>query len=220
MFCANCGKEVSNDAKFCINCGYPMQGKVPVAPQSPVLQQDWKKSSSEARRDDFLKSILIIFGIAILFLGLSVFVIWRDKQKDSHSRYEETNSIYDMYDRGAELQKEVSPSMEEARIQSDETKLSEVENYLKIALSIEEIYDAVIDEDGCTVTIEDDDDATVGFCSVRSGIPELDEELESYFSEGINLTSRRYNQTTQTIEVVFNDDWGTFELIPSWEQDE
>lgn len=43
MFCQNCGKEISNDTKFCSYCGAPQKcrfsTKMPVRRQIPVRRQ-------------------------------------------------------------------------------------------------------------------------------------------------------------------------------------
>lgn len=106
--------------------------------------------------------------------------------------------------------------VEDSRIQSDETAMSEVANAVKIALANEEIYNAV--GTGATVTIHDDDNATVGTCSAISGVTELDEELAKVIPDGINFTSKTYNGNDQTITITFDSTMGTFTLTNSWTQ--
>lgn len=104
--------------------------------------------------------------------------------------------------------------VEDSRVQSDETALSEVENAVKIALANEKIYNAV--GTGTTVTIKDDDSATAGTCSATSGVTELDEELAKVIPDGINFTSKKYNGNDQTITITFDSSMGTFKLTHSW----
>lgn len=48
MYCSNCGHELAPDAKFCSNCGAPVQSGASVAPGSP------RESDREReRREDF-----------------------------------------------------------------------------------------------------------------------------------------------------------------------
>lgn len=50
MFCENCGKQISNDAKFCEHCGQPIEGAVQTAPQAqPDAQIDQTPVSSGIR---------------------------------------------------------------------------------------------------------------------------------------------------------------------------
>lgn len=104
--------------------------------------------------------------------------------------------------------------VEDSRRQSDETAFGEVENAVKIALAVEEVYNAV--SDGTIVTIKDDDAATVGTCSATSGVPELDAELARTLPDGINFTSKTYNGNNQTITINYNSTMGTFTLTHSW----
>lgn len=104
--------------------------------------------------------------------------------------------------------------VEDSRRQSDETAFGEVENAVKIALAVEEVYNAV--SDGTVVTIKDDDNATVGTCSATSGVTELDNELARTLPDGINFTSKTYNGVNQTITINYNSAMGTFTLTHSW----
>lgn len=104
--------------------------------------------------------------------------------------------------------------VEDSRVQSDETAMGEVENAVKIALAVEEVYNAV--NDGTVVTIKDDDSATKGTPSVTSGVTALDEELAKTLPDGINFTSKQYNGNDQTITINFDSTMGTFKLTTSW----
>lgn len=104
--------------------------------------------------------------------------------------------------------------VEDSRVQSDESAFGEVENAVKIALAVEEVYNAV--SDGTIVTITDDDSATKGSPSVASGVPELDAELAKTLPDGINFTSKKYNSNAQTVTINFNSSLGTFTLTRSW----
>ena len=108
--------------------------------------------------------------------------------------------------------------VEDSRVQSDETAMGEVANAVKIALAVEEIYNDV--GTGCTVSIPDDDNATAsaGGASTSGSVQSLDDELARVIPDGINFTSKEYNGSTQTIDVVFDSAMGTFTLTNSWEQ--
>lgn len=104
--------------------------------------------------------------------------------------------------------------VEDSRVQSDESACGEVENAVKIALAVEDVYNAV--NDGTVVTISDDDAATKGTPSVASGVPALDTELAKTLPDGINFTSKKYNGNAQTITIGFDSTLGTFTLTHSW----
>lgn len=104
--------------------------------------------------------------------------------------------------------------VEDSRVQSDESAFGEVENAVKIALAVEEVYNAV--SDGTVVTIKDDDSATKGTPSVASGVTALDTELAKTLPDGINFTSKKYNGVDQTITINFDSTLGTFTLTHTW----
>lgn len=99
--------------------------------------------------------------------------------------------------------------VEDSRAQSDLTAMSEVENAVKIALSVEEIYNAVGTE--ATVTISDG-------AMVTSDVDELTEELQKTFPEEIELTSKTWASEGGTVTATFNAEIGTFELSNSWDE--
>lgn len=79
MFCQGCGKEISDDTKFCPSCGRPVG--------SVDAQQARTTGSSEAKgSNSFNNKILLIIGIAVIAVLLVVImVIFKGKKEESVS---------------------------------------------------------------------------------------------------------------------------------------
>lgn len=78
MYCPNCGKEVSADAKFCPYCGGVM-GKKVLDPktsaesehsQEGMINQEAEKGSS--RRHKILRDMVIILGVMVFIIGFMI----------------------------------------------------------------------------------------------------------------------------------------------------
>jgi predicted amidophosphoribosyltransferase len=41
IYCSHCGKELPDDASFCMKCGKPLKGGV-VSPQTPLMRWEYK----------------------------------------------------------------------------------------------------------------------------------------------------------------------------------
>lgn len=97
--------------------------------------------------------------------------------------------------------------VEDSRIQTDLSAMSEIENATKIALSIEEIYNSVTDD--TTVTISNGS-------QVSSTNDLLQAELRRTCPDEIKLTSKTWGSTGGTITINFDTTAGTFKLTNSW----
>lgn len=94
--------------------------------------------------------------------------------------------------------------VESSRLQSDLTAMSEVENAVKIALSVEKIYNAV----GTGTTVEIADGA-----QVDSPIAELKDELLKTIPDEIELTSKAAEANAPyTLTITFDASQGTFTM--------
>lgn len=97
--------------------------------------------------------------------------------------------------------------VEDSRIQTDLSAMSEIENATKIALSIESIYNSVTDD--TTVTISNGS-------KVTSTNELLQAELQRTCPDEIKLTSKTWSGVGGTITIKFNTSEGTFKLTNSW----
>ena len=79
-FCTNCGKQLEDNAAFCIECGTPQgvaatpqEQPAPVAPQ-PTYQQA-PQAQAPADGSSFGYALL---GFCIPIVGLILFLVWKD----------------------------------------------------------------------------------------------------------------------------------------------
>ena len=99
--------------------------------------------------------------------------------------------------------------VEDSRVQTDLSAMAEVENATKIALSVEEIYNAA----GDTVTV----DITNG-SQPSSSLDVLTEELAKTFPEPIELTSKTLKDATGTVTCTFDATAGTFTITNNFDE--
>jgi hypothetical protein len=97
---------------------------------------------------------------------------------------------------------------ETTRIEMDETALVEVLNATKIALSVEDVYNA-LPTGGATVTIADG-------AKVSASYDELTEEIAKTIPDAIDFTSREYDGSTQTITVTIDTGTGAVSVTGNW----
>jgi TM2 domain-containing membrane protein YozV len=65
MFCQNCGKELSDQASFCPNCGHPMQGG-----STKVVNRTGKPVSPHSRLAAILMCVFIgALGVHRFYVG-------------------------------------------------------------------------------------------------------------------------------------------------------
>lgn len=98
--------------------------------------------------------------------------------------------------------------VEDSRVQTDLSAMAEVENATKIALSVEEIYNAA--GDTVTVTIKDGAQPT-------SDLDELTEELAKTFPEPIELTSKTLKAAEGKVTATFAASAGTFKITNNFD---
>jgi uncharacterized membrane protein YhaH (DUF805 family) len=72
MFCSQCGYKLSNDAKFCINCGSPTTDVVPVVEIKELAVAENKPPSRRMTRSIYIINILLSGLSAIL--GIIIFL--------------------------------------------------------------------------------------------------------------------------------------------------
>jgi len=65
MFCPNCGKQISDDSKFCNFCGYQITNEVREKAQLVEL------SSKRYKKHILISSLMIFLGIIFLLTGAS-----------------------------------------------------------------------------------------------------------------------------------------------------
>ena len=98
--------------------------------------------------------------------------------------------------------------VESSRVQKDVSAMSEVENAVKIACSVESVYNAL--PTGATeVSIAD---GTTVSCAVT----ELQNEILLTIPDAIDFTSKQYDGSTQTVTVTIDSTAGTVNVTNSW----
>lgn len=101
--------------------------------------------------------------------------------------------------------------VESSRKQKDLSAMGEVANAAQIALSVEEVYNAVASAGGDTVTIADG-------AQVSSTVPELAAEIVKSIPDEIDFTSKAYATTSQHFDIVWNSSSESFAITnKSWE---
>ena len=96
--------------------------------------------------------------------------------------------------------------VEQSRVQKDESAMGEVNNAVKIACSLEEVYDAL----GAGTT-------TISFgassAALTSGVTELDDELAKTIPEFTAFSSKKYKGADATCTITINASSGTVEVV-------
>lgn len=93
--------------------------------------------------------------------------------------------------------------IEESKIQSDRSAMSEVANAIKIAMAKETVYDAV--SDGTTVS--------VGNGAVSTSVTALQTELGKSVPGGVKFSSKKFGSTNSyDITITIDLDTNTFSL--------
>lgn len=95
--------------------------------------------------------------------------------------------------------------VEDSRVQTDLSAMAEVENAVKIALSVEDVYNSV--SDGTTVTIQNN-------AQVATTNTTLTSEVLKTIPDSIKLTSKTWSDSTGTVTITFSD--GAFRLSHNW----
>lgn len=97
--------------------------------------------------------------------------------------------------------------VESSRVQKDLSAVGEVQNATQIALSVDEVYQAV--GTSTSVTVSDGSQVT-------SACTELQTEIRKAIPDTISLSSKAYGSRTATISVDFQSSTGTFSITTSW----
>lgn len=93
--------------------------------------------------------------------------------------------------------------IEESKIQSDRSAMSEVANAIKIAMAKESVYDAVADGDS----------VTVGGGSVATTVTDLQTELSKSVPGGVKFSSKKFGSgNTYAITINIDLTTNTFSL--------
>jgi type IV pilus assembly protein PilA len=98
--------------------------------------------------------------------------------------------------------------VESSRVQKDESALGEVLNATKIALSVEDVYNA-LPTGGATVTIADGVKVTASF-------DELTDEIAKTIPDEIDFTSKTYDGQSETITITVDTTNGTVNVVGGW----
>ena len=101
--------------------------------------------------------------------------------------------------------------VEDSRIQKDESAFGEIANATQIALSVDEVYQAVASDGSAVVTIQNG--------SVVAATPTaLADEIQKAIPDTIQIASKKWAGQSQTVTVDWNSSTGTWKLTNSWEQ--
>lgn len=104
--------------------------------------------------------------------------------------------------------------VESSRKQKDLSACGEVANAAQIALSVEEVYNAVVSNDGDTVTIADGS-------QVSSNVSELSAEIIKSIPDEIDFTSKYFKDTlgnSVSFDVEWNSSSESFQITnKTWE---
>lgn len=90
MFCGNCGKELPDEAKLCLNCGREIGGNYTIRIDS--IEQKQEKTSSQKRK---WIALAIIFGIIILIIVFINLSSEPGKEFTSNNQENNKNTIAD-----------------------------------------------------------------------------------------------------------------------------
>lgn len=68
MFCKNCGKEISNEAAICVNCGVWVNGN---APKKEVVEEKVEKAAKLSKLFGIISFSLIALTTVLIFAGIA-----------------------------------------------------------------------------------------------------------------------------------------------------
>lgn len=96
MFCPNCGEEVSEDNKYCSNCGKNLKSDVGNTPQNENLDEDNENIDFEKTKNEdtkllntktkwYYKKWFVVLTL-ILFFPIGVFLLWKSKSFGKKSK--------------------------------------------------------------------------------------------------------------------------------------
>lgn len=71
MFCQNCGIEIPEGAKFCVECGAPVESASPVIEQKPSLEQK-TKSRPKSNVLGMISGIIVIVSLFLPFVSVNI----------------------------------------------------------------------------------------------------------------------------------------------------
>ena len=101
--------------------------------------------------------------------------------------------------------------VESSRKQKDLSAMGEVANAAQIALSVEDVYNAVASAGSDTVTITDG-------TQVTSNVSQLAAEIVKSIPDEIDFTSKAYAGTSQSFDITWNSSSESFAITnKSWE---
>lgn len=93
MFCSKCGKELTDDIKFCPECGHPVNNN-----QDENLSEDIKNSINETQKKKPSGCLIAIIILFILFIFLLLISSGGDNSTSTSSKSSSCPSVLDMED--------------------------------------------------------------------------------------------------------------------------
>lgn len=122
MKCPNCNKEVTDDTKFCPECGHnfsqPQQ-------ETPVQQQEQSKPEKKKKKPLWLK---IVIGVVCLFILFSMLDSCSDSSDSSqNSKVETTSSSSEIEETTATIKSDTSSSSTPIDIYNKLSKISSID---------------------------------------------------------------------------------------------
>lgn len=118
MFCSNCGKEISNQAKFCNHCGKPVNN-------APVQSAAQAQPAPVTKKSNPFLTVVIFFLIAFIFVGVRTMAKqeqenrWKEESQKTGKIEITTQDPTDAGDRDADIEKAMNSCLYGGLYQDD-----------------------------------------------------------------------------------------------------
>lgn len=99
--CPECGKEISDQAQSCPNCGYPINN----AQQPPVADfqtSDTATTASPPPKKKGALKIALAIGVLVVIAAVAAFAFWSSGNKAKDALREDLNGVWYGFEFGAD----------------------------------------------------------------------------------------------------------------------